>query len=180
MNSKAHCGLARVELLSIRACPPSPQVGLIAVIPLRAGLLIQASTIFWRDHGRVSYIRPYRIDIHSFYRPRFDGILIMKHAVPRLVFIFTSLYVGYLLATGAVYYATVVCRKMLSLEFPDDPAAIDRITRIRAYLSGTHIFCIDPLYTIDSTGLSPTISKVESQDLSPFPRKSDPLHTAIL
>jgi len=127
VNSKAHCGLARVELLSIRACPPSPQVGLIAVIPLRAGLLIQASTIFWRDHGRVSYIRPYRIDIHSFYRPRFDGILIMKHAVPRLVFIFTSLYVGYLLATGAVYYATVVCRKMLSLEFPDDPAAIDRI-----------------------------------------------------
>jgi hypothetical protein len=69
----------------------------------------------------------------------------MKHAVPRLVFVFTSLFVGYLLATGAVYFATVVCRKMLSSEFPDDPAAIDRIVNGSGYtFQGLMFFVLIP------------------------------------
>jgi hypothetical protein len=69
----------------------------------------------------------------------------MKHAVSKLVFVFTSLFVGYLLATGAVYFATVVCHKMLSSEFPNDPAAIDRIVHGSGYtFQGLIVFVLIP------------------------------------
>lgn len=69
----------------------------------------------------------------------------MKYIVPKVIYIVASLFVGYLLATGAVYFATVVCRKMLSTEYPDDPASINRIINGSGYtFLGLVIFVLIP------------------------------------
>jgi hypothetical protein len=69
----------------------------------------------------------------------------MKAAIQRVQFLASGSFVGYLLATGAVYYASVICRKMLSREYPDDPVAVDRIMIDSGFtFQGLMIFVLIP------------------------------------
>lgn len=71
--------------------------------------------------------------------------MINRSIIPQLLYLLGSLFIGYLLATGAVAFATAICRRILTAEYPNDPATVDRILLGSGYtFQGLMVFVLIP------------------------------------